>query len=212
MLGTRPADRTSPSSQIATTQKSRCTSRPIARPTHLGNATSHLHNAVDSAAGEPAGQRHRPIRARSSIQASRRGGRTKSPGSKPIDQNGLPVCVLPTKAPVPDRPTLRPDPDRASTSSFMPRKAAGSAAARRGSHDTPPFRPFRERGAPASGCSERWGWAVSPRGRWLLLLALCDSLGGSDAGLNCLLGASIFGSASNIGLGIRAQHHVVVGR
>jgi hypothetical protein len=37
-------------------------------------------------AGEPAGQRHRPIRARSSIQASRRGGRTNSPGSKPIDQ------------------------------------------------------------------------------------------------------------------------------
>jgi hypothetical protein len=32
-----------------------------------------------------------------SIQASRRGGRKKSPGSKPIDQNGLPVCVLPMK-------------------------------------------------------------------------------------------------------------------
>ena len=32
-----------------------------------------------------------------SIQASRRGGRTKSTGSKPIDQNGLPVCVLPMK-------------------------------------------------------------------------------------------------------------------
>jgi len=38
-----------------------------------------------------------PIRALSSIQASRRGGRTKSTGSKPIDQNGLPVCVLPMK-------------------------------------------------------------------------------------------------------------------
>jgi hypothetical protein len=35
-------------------------------------------------AGEAAGQRHRPPRARSSIQASRWGGRTKSPGSKPI--------------------------------------------------------------------------------------------------------------------------------
>ena len=48
-------------------------------------------------AGEPAGQRHRPIRARSSIQASRRGGRTNCPGSKPIAKNGLPVCVLPTR-------------------------------------------------------------------------------------------------------------------
>jgi hypothetical protein len=32
-----------------------------------------------------------------SIQASRRGDRTKTTGSKPIDQNGLPVRVLPTK-------------------------------------------------------------------------------------------------------------------
>jgi hypothetical protein len=46
---------------------------------------------LDCGAGEPAGQRHRPIRAQSSIQASRRGGRTISPGSKPIGQNGLPV-------------------------------------------------------------------------------------------------------------------------
>ncbi len=108
--GTRPAERTFPSSQIATTQKSRCTSRPIARPTHLGNGTSHLPSTVDSAVGEPAGQRHRPIRARSSIQANRRGGRTKSTGSKPIDQNGLPDCVLPNKAPVLDDPEPRTGP------------------------------------------------------------------------------------------------------
>jgi hypothetical protein len=38
VLGTRPAVRTWPSSQIATTQKSRCTSKPIARPTHLIDA------------------------------------------------------------------------------------------------------------------------------------------------------------------------------
>jgi hypothetical protein len=56
----------------------------------------------------PAGQRHRPIRARSSIQASRRGGRTKTTGSKPTDQNGLPVCVLPNEAPVPDAPEPTP--------------------------------------------------------------------------------------------------------
>src|SRR3954465_9860281 len=64
------------------------------------------------------------MRARSTIQASRRGGRTKSTGSKPIAQTGLPACVLPTEAPVPDHPTLRPDPDRDPTSIFMPRHAA----------------------------------------------------------------------------------------
>src|SRR3954470_6590910 len=73
------------------------------------------------------------IRARSTIQASRRGGRTKSPGSKPIAQNGLPACVLPTEAPVPDHPTLRPEPDRdlavhfhaATSSSGGPGRVAG---------------------------------------------------------------------------------------
>ncbi len=35
VAGTRPAERTSPSSQIATSQNSRCTSKPTARPTHL---------------------------------------------------------------------------------------------------------------------------------------------------------------------------------
>src|SRR5450755_1962182 len=46
-----------------------------------------------------------------SIQASRRGGRKKSTGSKPIAKNGLPVCVLPMKAPVPDEPNVRSRPD-----------------------------------------------------------------------------------------------------
>ena len=45
VLGTRPAERTRPSSQIATTQKSRCTSRPIARPTHLVNANAITHTS-----------------------------------------------------------------------------------------------------------------------------------------------------------------------
>src|SRR4051794_29259528 len=79
--------------------------------------------------GEPAGQRHRPIRARSTIQASRRGGRTKRSGSKPIAQTGLPACVLPTEAPVPDYPTLGPDPDRAFTEHFHPASTGGLVAA-----------------------------------------------------------------------------------
>ena len=89
----------------------------------------HLHRR-NGRAGEPAGQRHRPIRARSTIQASRRGGRTKSPGSKPIVQNGLPACVLPTEAPVPDHPTLRPDPDRDPAVHFHATKGGSRRQAR----------------------------------------------------------------------------------
>ena len=94
VLATRPAERTTPSSQIATTQKSRCTSRPIARPAQPDTRTVHLPTRI-SGAGDATGQRHRPIRAQSSIHASRRGGRTKSPGSKPIAQTGLPTYILP---------------------------------------------------------------------------------------------------------------------
>ena len=47
VLGTRPADRTLPSSQIATTKKSRCTSRPIAdRPSLRQSANTHLLSRV----------------------------------------------------------------------------------------------------------------------------------------------------------------------
>jgi hypothetical protein len=70
-------------------------------------------------------------RARSSIQASRRGGRTKSTGSKPIDQNGLTRLRSPNEAPVPDRPKLRPDPDGSSAVEFMPRRPALFRDARR---------------------------------------------------------------------------------
>ena len=47
----------------------------------------------------------------------------------PIDQNGLPVYVLPIKAPVPDRPTLRPTPDRATAPQFHASKSDSGAAA-----------------------------------------------------------------------------------
>ena len=46
VLGTRPADLVVPSSQIATTQNSRWTSRPIAGPTHRGNPITHLTSDV----------------------------------------------------------------------------------------------------------------------------------------------------------------------
>jgi hypothetical protein len=46
VLATRPAERVIPSSQIATTQNSRCTSRPTARPTHLSTVIPHLHSSI----------------------------------------------------------------------------------------------------------------------------------------------------------------------
>ena len=42
----------------------------------------------------------------------------KSTGSKPIAENGLPVCVLPKKAPVTDHQTVGPDPDGPSEKHF----------------------------------------------------------------------------------------------
>src|SRR5205823_6777109 len=63
-----------------------------------------------------------------SIQANRRGGRTKSPGSKPIDQNGPPVCVLPNK-PLPRiNRTYGQTRTEPHTRIFMPREAPVSAA------------------------------------------------------------------------------------
>ena len=99
----------------------RCTSRPIARPTHLGSPNPHLHSSL--VMRENRRRRHRPIRARSSIQASRRGGRTKSSGLE--HRSKRPTRLRsPNEAPVPDRPNLRPEPDGPHTRSFMPRKAA----------------------------------------------------------------------------------------
>lgn len=46
------------------------------------------------------------------------GGQTKSTGSKPIAKNGLPVRVLPKKAPAPDKPNVRPQPNGPSKRHF----------------------------------------------------------------------------------------------
>src|SRR4051794_4918995 len=56
----------------------------------------------------------------------------KRSGSKPIAQTGLPACVLPTKAPVPDHPTLRPDPDRAFNEHFHPANRSGELTVSKG--------------------------------------------------------------------------------
>jgi hypothetical protein len=119
------AERTFPSSQIATTQNPRCTSRPIPRPTHLTNdAIVHLHKmVVDTDRWENQREkRHRPIRAP-----------TLNPGKsqgRPIDFHGLEAhrrkrptrLRSPMKGPYPGSPDRRPG-DRTDPPSriFMPR-------------------------------------------------------------------------------------------
>jgi hypothetical protein len=97
--------------------------RSLALPTCSTPSSPHTRRGRHRT-GEPAGQRHRPIRAPGTIQASRRGGRTKSTGSKPIAHTGLPACVLPTK-PL-SRITRRYGRTRTEppTSIFMPRGGA----------------------------------------------------------------------------------------
>jgi hypothetical protein len=99
----------------------------------------------------------------SSVQASRRGGRTKSPGSKPIAENGLPVCVLPRRPSIPDRSTLRPDPDGTLRTHFHAVKSRFSATdrggARAGGVDPAASRcnhvmPFRSRQTSRAGSGE----------------------------------------------------------
>jgi len=119
------------------------------------NAISHLDSHSSNAAGEPAGQRHRPIHTRSTIQASRRGGRTKCPGSKPIAQADLPACVLPNK-PL-SRIARRYDPTQTEPprSSFMPRKGGAPIAPSRRSLGTSTERDVRRPEHARNGQAER---------------------------------------------------------
>src|SRR5215207_8573824 len=120
---TRPAERTTPSSQIAISQKSRCRSRPIARPTHLNNCdTSHLPS-YDNAENQRANDTDRYVLSAQSGQVAG-AAKKNSPRSKRIVQNGLPACVLPRRPPSRiTRPYVqgRTEP---SEPIFMPRTAA----------------------------------------------------------------------------------------
>jgi hypothetical protein len=108
-LSTRPAERTPPFSQIATSQKSRCTSNPIALPSAL-NATS---SPDGTSTKENVGKRQRRIRARSApgpvAGAATEKARAHSPSSKP-------ACPQrsPTKPLCPGHRSLR-DPARTSS-------------------------------------------------------------------------------------------------
>ena len=122
VVAIRPAERTAPPSQIATSQKSRCTSNPIALPTAPTSPSSLVNEWRTSGrtTTTDACSRH--------IRASRRGGHRNSPSSKLIVQNGLPNRVL-RESPCPGRPTVRPGPDsNPQRRSFMPRNSEAPRA------------------------------------------------------------------------------------
>ena len=96
----RPAERSRPSATIATSQKSRWTSSATAltrppRRRRLGE--NRWANDIDGSAlaAQPGKSQGRPL---------------KSPGSKPIAQNGLPSLRSP-EGPCPSRPNLSRPPD-----------------------------------------------------------------------------------------------------
>jgi hypothetical protein len=131
-------------------------------------------------------KRHTPIRARPLNPGKSQGRPNEKPGPKPIAKNGLPVCVLPKKAPVPDHWTVGPDPDRPSekhfhaarceqTSSTLPRPAFVSARVRGASAVV--VAPFVRKQPPT---------ASSPASRSWLLREERHSAG-TDAGLLLLL-------------------------
>lgn len=112
-LSIRPAERTTPASQIAISQKSRCTSNPIA----LLTTTSSRRRTGEN---ERANDNDRYVLAAQPGQLAGAANRIFS-RSKRIVQLGLPGAFS-QKAPVPGHPTVRSAPDGNSPSRiFMPR-------------------------------------------------------------------------------------------
>ena len=98
---TRPAERTFPSSQIAISQKSRCTSNPIALPTALTTAT-----ATSPSSGQPT-MNGRTVGTTTTTdtrsqrnRASRRGGHRKARARSPSSKTACPATFS-QKAPIP---------------------------------------------------------------------------------------------------------------
>jgi hypothetical protein len=121
VVSTRPAERTAPSSAIATSQKSRCTSTPIDLPTALTSSSSRRWT------GEQAGERQRPIRARGTTRASRRGGQRRQARARSASSKTACPAAFSQKAPVPDHPNVGSEPDsNLPRMIFMPRPAAAT--------------------------------------------------------------------------------------
>src|SRR4051795_396558 len=91
----------------------------------------HLHDATDERENQRDNDTDRYVLEAQSRQvagAAERKARARSPSSK----NGLPACVLPTEAPVPDHPTLRPEPDRDLAVHFHATTSSSGASYTRG--------------------------------------------------------------------------------
>ena len=130
-LSTRSAERTLPSSQIATSQKSRCTSNPIALP----SALTHTSSSIDI--GENSGQTTTTDTRSQRTRASRRGGHRITTGSQPIVQTGPPT-TFPKKAPQPRSPlTTRPGKDFLSTDFHAPSTKRVASRAERARNPKP---------------------------------------------------------------------------
>src|SRR5665648_77177 len=80
---------------------------------------------VDKARENQRENRLRPIRAPTLNPGKSQERPKTSTGSKPIAENGLPVRVLPKKAPVPDQPNVRPRPDGTLQTPFSCREKQG---------------------------------------------------------------------------------------
>ena len=120
LVSTRPADRTSPPSAIATSQNSRCTSNPTAlttpHPPSLARRT-----------GDAVGKRHRRIRAQSAT-GQVAGAATENPGLKRPSSKNRPAQHAfsqepPSRSPDPNPPSPR---TAALGAIFMPRRPSVS--------------------------------------------------------------------------------------
>jgi hypothetical protein len=84
LVCTRPADRTAPSSAIATSQNSKCTSKPTVLWPHPTPSTR------STGLGDAVGKRHRRIRAQSAT-GQVAGAATEKPGLKRPSSNNRPA-------------------------------------------------------------------------------------------------------------------------
>ena len=114
---TRPAERTFPSSQIAISQKSRCTSNPIALPTAVTTAVTSPSPDRATMNGRTVGTTTTTDTRSQRNRASRRGGHRKARARSPSSKTACPATFS-QKAPIPISRTVSPDPDGALTRSF----------------------------------------------------------------------------------------------
>jgi hypothetical protein len=129
LVSTRPARRTRPSSAIATSQKSRCTSSAIKR---IGTSSHSLHRRRRGGRNDNYGS------VPAAHPGSRRGGQLQTTGSQPIvSAAACPTSLLP-EAPVPEQPpTLTRAPDASTSCSDLHAPTTATASASRSTTASP---------------------------------------------------------------------------